>query len=154
MDEVISMKKYRICAIFAMIFVFCTFAACQSQENNTVTKEQILQTLKASGFEDAHIGYRIYIDANEKTYIDYYDYTCIDFVNLKNDSNSAELLNVVMPLFDDNFHNNGDYILRELLNEENSFSEKWRDIDYHGRNYRGHLDKTATYIECIYVLWK
>lgn len=147
------MKKYRICAIFAMIFIICTFAACQSQENNTVTKEQVLQALRDNGFEDAHAGYWIYIDADEETYISYIETNSIS-LHLNNSSNTVELLNAIMPLFDIYFHNSGNYILKELLNEENSFSEGYRCIKYQNHEYNGKLDETNTYISYIWILWK
>lgn len=148
------MKKYKVCAVFIVIFIVCAFVGCQNQENNTVTEEQVLQALKEHGFEDAHIGKRIYIDANEKTYIWYYsDDTSIDF-RFNNDSNSAEVLNAVMSLFDANFNEAGNYILKELLSEENSSSEEWRKTKYHDYTYRGKLDETNTYISYIWILWK
>lgn len=127
------------------------FSGCQQTKNNP-TPNDLVNALKSGGYPDA------YINSTVKNYVqaDYVEvvgsegdiYICatraskdapikdaVEICNYSSDKNQKDMikiLDIIMPLFDDEYNNNGETIINELetLSKDRSNLSKRQFLDY------------------------
>ena len=171
MGEVNDMKKVISVVMCAVMLLCCAcFAGCQQKKLNP-TPNDLINALKAGGYEDSY--YISYDMANAMSDIErsrsievvgtkgnIYIETKIDpdeqisrgglyienYSGSENKEDAIKILNIIMPLFDDDFNNSGEDIinhLEELSKDKNnaredsvlgssyySFDYNYHNIDY------------------------
>ena len=157
MGEVNDMKKVISVVMCAVMLLCCAcFAGCQQKKLNP-TPNDLINALKAGGYEDSY--YISYDMANAMSDIErsraievvgtkgnIYIETKIDpdeqisrgglyienYSESENKEDAIKILNIIMPLFDDNFDNAGEKIINNLeeISKDKSKAKKLKILDY------------------------
>ena len=177
MGEVNDMKKVISLVMCAVMLLCCVcFAGCQQKKLNP-TPNDLINALKAGGYEDSY--YISYDMANAMSDIErsrsievvgtkgnIYIETKIDpdeqisrgglyienYSGSENKEDAIKILNIIMPLFDDDFNNSGEDIinhLEELSKDKNNARENYVlgsssyyfDYNYHNIDYSKRQDE-------------
>ena len=177
MGEVNDMKKVISVVMCAVMLLCCAcFAGCQQKKLNP-TPNDLINALKAGGYEDSY--YISYDMANAMSDIErsrsievvgtkgnIYIETKIDpdeqisrgglyienYSGSENKEDAIKILNIIMPLFDDDFNNSGEDIinhLEELSKDKNNARENYVldsssyyfDYNYHNIDYSKRQDE-------------
>lgn len=185
MGEVNDMKKVISVVMCAVMLLCCAcFAGCQQKKLNP-TPNDLINALKAGGYEDSYFisddmanamsdidrsGSIEVVGTKGNIYIE--TMTGIDkqiarggmiienYSGSENKEDAIKILNIIMPLFDDDFNNSGEDIinhLEELSKDKNNARENYvLGSSYYNFNYNYH---NIDYLKCqdenykdIYIL--
>ena len=185
MGEVNDMKKVISLVMCAVMLLCCVcFAGCQQKKLNP-TPNDLINALKAGGYEDSYFisddmanamsdidrsGSIEVVGTKGNIYIE--TMTGIDkqiarggmiienYSGSENKEDAIKILNIIMPLFDDDFNNSGEDIinhLEELSKDKNNARENYvLGSSYYNFNYNYH---NIDYLKCqdenykdIYIL--
>ena len=185
MGEVNDMKKVISVVMCAVMLLCCAcFAGCQQKKLNP-TPNDLINALKAGGYEDSYYisddmanamsdidrsGSIEVVGTKGNIYIE--TMTGIDkqiarggmiienYSGSENKEDAIKILNIIMPLFDDDFNNSGEDIinhLEELSKDKNNARENYvLGSSYYNFNYNYH---NIDYLKCqdenykdIYIL--
>ena len=185
MGEVNNMKKVISVVMCAVMLLCCAcFAGCQQKKLNP-TPNDLINALKAGGYEDSYFisddmanamsdidrsGSIEVVGTKGNIYIE--TMTGIDkqiarggmiienYSGSENKEDAIKILNIIMPLFDDDFNNSGEDIinhLEELSKDKNNARENYvLGSSYYNFNYNYH---NIDYLKCqdenykdIYIL--
>ena len=163
MGEVLGMKnkkKYIIAAAITVIvsLLITLFPVMQEENQKRMQKEYLNETQQAlinAGFNEAHQSsdYIVYLDNTETTSIDILNSTSPSIHNIKRETDIALILNAIMPIWDNNFQENGEKIVQEIINSRLTYQGNLQggNFLYHNYNYSEVLDKSGPYTDTIWI---
>lgn len=138
MGEVVGMKKVISVVMCAVMLLCCgCFAGCNNQNDNSIA-DKILNSIKDSGYSEAH--YRSDVESLNYPYI-YFDETNTDSLtlydhvltlDLNEESNVPKILNSILPALDSSFFSgDGEIVYRKLMDS--------RELDYDGKIHQSNV---------------
>ena len=171
MGEVNDMKKVISIVMCAVMLLCCScFAGCGSSNSN-ITRQDLANALKNNGYEDTYvadenkdhiIGWyvevaktknNIYLDCgrgSEKAPLSDNTIKIYNYLSAENQEDAIKILNIIMPLFDDDFDNAGEDIINHLeeLSKDKSNAEKKQILDYSPSYYFSYEYHGLTFKKC------